>query len=151
VALVLLLLFVLLGVWLSNSGLFSPAPLPTASSAPPSPTPTQSSATPTPTPTPTPTTRTVNVVAGDYVGQNYALVQQQLEALGLQVQLAPVQQSQGFQGAVLTVSPTGRVPVGTTITVTYAVVPQPTPTPTPTRTQPATPSTGPTSTPSATK
>ncbi|WP_138417098.1 serine/threonine-protein kinase [Sinomonas gamaensis] len=151
VALVLLLLFVLLGVWLSNSGLFSPAPLPTASSAPPSPTATQSSATPTPTPTPTPTTRTVNVVAGDYVGQNYALVQQQLEALGLQVQLAPVQQSQGFQGAVLTVSPTGRVPVGTTITVTYAVVPQPTPTPTPTRTQPATPSTGPTSTPSATK
>lgn len=151
VALVLLLLFVLLGVWLSNSGLFSPSPLPTASS--PSPTPTQTTPTPTPTPTntPTPTVSTANIVAGDYVGRNYTQVQSELEALGFAVQLNPVQQSQGIMGSVLTVSPTGRLPLGTTITVTYAVVPAPTPTPAPTRTQGATPSTAPTSTPSPSK
>jgi serine/threonine-protein kinase len=153
VALVLLLLFVLLGVWLSNSGLFSPSPLPTASSPSPTPTPTQSTPTPTPTSTstPTPTLQTANIVAGDYVGRNYTQVQSELEALGFAVQLNPVQQSQGITGSVLTVSPTGRLPLGTTITVTYAVVPAPTPTPVPTRTQGATPSTAPTSTPSATK
>lgn len=151
VALVLLLLFVLLGVWLSNSGLFSPSPLPTASS--PSPTPTQTTPTPTPTPTntPTPTVSTANIVAGDYVGRNYTQVQSELEALGFAVQLNPVQHSQGIMGSVLTVSPTGRLPLGTTITVTYAVVPAPTPTPAPTRSQGATPSTAPTSTPSASK
>jgi serine/threonine-protein kinase len=90
-------------------------------------------------------------VAGDYVGRNYTQVQSELEALGFAVQLNPVQQSQGITGSVLTVSPTGRLPLGTTITVTYAVVPAPTPTPVPTRTQGATPSTAPTSTPSATK
>ncbi|WP_136611701.1 serine/threonine-protein kinase [Sinomonas albida] len=150
VALVLLLLFVLLGIWLSNSGLFSPAPAQTATtSSTPSPTPTTSSATPTPTETTPEAPASVNVVASNYVGRNYTQVQQELENLGLQVQLNPVQQSQGIMGSVLSLSPTGRLPLGTAVTVTYAVVNPPTPTPTPT--QAATPSRGPTSTPSASK
>ncbi|HKU11994.1 MAG TPA: protein kinase, partial [Sinomonas sp.] len=156
VALVLLLIFVLLGILLSNLGLFS-SPAKSPSSSPvstPSQTPTVTATpTPTPTPTQTPTINTINVAAGDYVGRNYTTVQGELESLGFVVQLSPVtqQQTQAFQGEVLTLSPTGALPVGSTITVTYAVVPAPTPTATPTRSAPATPSTAPTSTPSATK
>ncbi|WP_415857360.1 PASTA domain-containing protein, partial [Sinomonas sp. G460-2] len=150
VALVLLLLFVLLGIWLSNSGLFSPAPAQTATT---SSTPTPSATTPSASPTPTASTpaapTSVNVVASNYIGRNYTEVQQELENLGLQVQLNPVQQSQGIMGAVLSLSPTGRLPVGTAVTVTYAIVNAPTATPTPT--QATTPSRGPTSTPTATK
>ncbi|WP_422934831.1 serine/threonine protein kinase [Sinomonas sp. P47F7] len=150
VALVLLLLFVLLGIWLSNSGLFSPAPAQTATtSSAPTPSPTTPSATPTPTVSAPSVPSSVNVVASNYVGRNYTEVQQELENLGLQVQLNPVQQSQGIMGAVLSLSPTGRLPVGTAVTVTYAIVNAPTATPTPT--QATTPSRGPTSTPSATK
>ncbi|NUP75654.1 MAG: protein kinase, partial [Sinomonas sp.] len=133
IALILLLLFVLLGIWLSNSGLFSPAP---AQSPSASATPTPSQSTPTPTPTPTATTpaapTTVNVVAANYVGRNYTEVQPELESLGLAVQLNGVQQSQGVMGAVTSLSPTGRLPLGTAVTVTYSIVPAPTPTPTPT-------------------
>jgi serine/threonine-protein kinase len=154
VALVLLLLFVLLGILLSNLGLFSSPAKSTTSSAPPSatqsPTPTETP-TPTPTATPTPTISTITVSAADYVGQNYTTVQSELENQGFVVQLNPVQQSQGVMGEVLRLSPTGALPVGSTITVTYAVVPAPTPTHAPTPTQTATPSTAPTSTPSATK
>src|SRR6476661_8525977 len=81
VALILLLLFALVGFLLNQAGLFSPAGNPsssaTASSAPPSsatPTRTTQSATPTPTrntPTPTPTTQptqaTVNVIPAAYL------------------------------------------------------------------------------------
>ncbi|MDQ4501528.1 serine/threonine-protein kinase [Sinomonas sp. ASV322] len=146
VALVALLLFVLLGIWLTNSGLFSsPQPAPSTTPAQ-SPTTAVTSASPTPTPTPTKTTpATVTVVAASYVGRNYTEVQSELEALGLRVDLNPVEQSQGIMGAVTSLSPTGRLQPGTTVTVTYSVVSAPTPTPTPTQSH-ATPSGSPSAT-----
>ncbi|ASN53666.1 serine/threonine-protein kinase [Sinomonas sp. R1AF57] len=146
VGLLLLILFVLIGVWLSNAGLFSPTPLPsspatsTAASTPP-----PSSATPTPTPTPTRTTpvqtptgpATVNVVPAAYLGRNYTQVKAELEALGLGVALNPVASQTGTMGQVTNIEPSGQVTVGSTVTVTYLNVQPPvtpTPTPTPTRT-----------------
>ncbi|MDQ4491277.1 serine/threonine-protein kinase [Sinomonas sp. ASV486] len=129
VGLILLLLFVLIGVWLSNAGLFSPTPLPspsaskstTASSAPPS---TTSSAPPSSTRAQT-TAATVNVVPAAYLGKNYTDVQNQLEALGLSVTLVAVQSQTGIQGAVTSVSPGGQVPANSNITVTYLSVQPP--------------------------
>ena len=134
VALILLLLFVLIGVWLSNSGLFSPSPLPTTSpsqSAAPSPTPssatpTQTSAAPTRTTTAPPSTPAkVNVIEAAYLGRNYTAVKTELEALGMNVFLNPVAAQTGVMGAVTGITPSGPLDPGTTITVTYLVVQPP--------------------------
>ena len=149
VALVLLLLFVLIGVWLSNAGLFSPSPLPTNSpSQSTAASPTTTSASPTTTATPTRTTPTVpakvNVIEAAYLGRNFATVKTELEALGMNVVPNPVAAQTGVMNAVTGVTPSGQLDPGTTITVTYLVVQPPaTATTAPTKTQPGSPSPSP--------
>ncbi|MGK3955225.1 protein kinase domain-containing protein [Arthrobacter sp. R4] len=146
IALILLVLFALVGFFLSQQGILFPPSNPT-SSAPSttssSPSPTTTSATPTPTlttppptPTPTPTPETVNIISAAYLGKDYRQVQSSLEALGLSVTVLP-QQSAETAGTVLEINPTGTVPKGTAVTVIYAV-PLPTATPVPTTTPKAT-------------
>ncbi|GAB4100501.1 serine/threonine-protein kinase [Sinomonas halotolerans] len=158
VALVLLLAFVLLGVLLSNAGLFSPSPLPTEtasqtpsrSATPSSASPTSATPTPTETETPTPTEpEKVTVVEGDYLGQNYSYVKTELERLGMIVVANPVAAQSGVMGEVTGLTPAGELDPGTRITVTYLVVQPPatatqTQTPTPKPTPPATTTTTPT-------
>ncbi|WP_077488132.1 serine/threonine-protein kinase [Sinomonas mesophila] len=150
VALLLLLLFVLVGVWLSNSGLFSPSPLPTTSpTQPTSPSPTPTTPTPT-SASPTRTTQApttpakVNVIEAAYLGQHYTTVKTELETLGMNVFLNPVAAQTGTMGAVTGVTPSGPLDPGTTITVTYLVVQPPaTPTTSPTTNPPTSPSPSP--------
>jgi hypothetical protein len=141
VALILLLLFALVGFLLNQMGLFSPAGNPTSGaststssspSASATPTRTTPSATPTqtrstPTPTPTPTQDTVNVIPAAYLGKDYRQVQASLAGLGLQVTVLP-QESTATPGTVLELNPTGTVPKGSLITVIYAAAPKPAPT-----------------------
>jgi serine/threonine-protein kinase len=141
IALILLVLFALVGFFLTQQGIFFPkeAATTSASSSPPStratPTRTTPTATPTTTPTqpsitpttPEPTPSTVNIISAAYLGKDYRQVQGQLETLGLSVRVLP-QQSTAAEGTVLQVNPTGTVPQGAEVTVTYAVpVPETTP------------------------
>ncbi|RAX44630.1 protein kinase [Arthrobacter sp. AQ5-06] len=138
VALIVLVLFALVGFFLTQQGIFNPANTVTnpASSNPPStsasPTKTSESATPTPSrttdaPTPTPTPSTVDIISAAYLGKDYRQVQGTLETMGLSVRVIP-QQSTAAAGTVLQVNPTGTVPKGAEVTVTYAVpVPATTP------------------------
>jgi serine/threonine-protein kinase len=132
IALILLVLFALVGFFLSQQGILFPAKdavTTSASSSPPptsaSPSVTATSATPTPTrtsatPTPPPTPTTVDVISAAYLGKDYRQVQATLETMGLSVRVIP-QQSTAAAGTVLQVNPTGTVPKGTEVTVTYAV------------------------------
>ncbi|MCU1566753.1 MAG: Kinase domain protein, partial [Pseudarthrobacter sp.] len=142
IALILLLLFALAGFLVSQMGLFSPSGNPSSSapstSAPatsatptrttPSATPTQTVATP--TPTPTPTQETVNVIPDAYLGQDYRQVRSELTNLGLAVTVVPQETTVAAPGRVVELNPTGPLPVGSPITVTYAVAPSPAPAPT---------------------
>ncbi|AMM30903.1 Protein kinase [Sinomonas atrocyanea] len=128
VALLLLLLFVLIGVWLSNAGLFSPSPLPSTAPSSSSAAPSTSSAPPTsepPSSTAPPAPATVTIVPSNYIGQNYTQVKSQLEELGMNVALNAVQSQTGTMGQVTDVTPAGQVTVGSTITVTYLSVQPP--------------------------
>ncbi|MGY3565321.1 serine/threonine protein kinase [Sinomonas sp. RB5] len=128
VALLLLLLFVLIGVWLSNAGLFSPSPLPSTAPSSSSAAPSTSSAPPTsepPSSTAPPAPATVTIVPSNYIGQNYTQVKSQLEELGMNVALNAVQSQSGTMGQVTDVTPAGQVTVGSTITVTYLSVQPP--------------------------
>ena len=158
VALILLLLFALVGFLLNQMGLFSPSGDPrssaTASSATPSsatptrtttpsatPTQTRSTPTPTPTPTPEPTQDTVNVIPAAYLGKDYRQVQAALAGMGLQVTVLPQESRSAAPGTVLELNPTGTVPKGSLITVIYATAPSAAPTtaapkPTPTTSSP---------------
>ncbi|KRE76781.1 protein kinase domain-containing protein [Arthrobacter sp. Soil762] len=131
VALIVLVLFALVGFFLTQQGIFNPSGTVTnsASSNPPSTSPspskTSASATPTPTrttdaPTPTPTPTTVDIISAAYLGKDYRQVQGTLETMGLSVRVIP-QQSTSAAGTVLQVNPTGTVPKGAEVTVTYAV------------------------------
>jgi eukaryotic-like serine/threonine-protein kinase len=127
------------GFFLSQRGILFPSNDPTAVATTSSPqtssaTPTRTSQAPTPTPTrdtPTQTTppapETVNVIPEKYLGGDYRTVQSQLTALGLVV-VGVQQESSEDPGTVLELNPTGPVPAGSTITVTYAVAPEPAPT-----------------------
>ncbi|BCW73697.1 protein kinase [Arthrobacter sp. NicSoilB11] len=142
VALILLLLFALVGFLLNQMGLFSPSGNPTSgittSSAPPSSatptrttasaTPTQTRSTPTPTPTSEPTQDTVNVIPAAYLGKDYRQVRTSLANLGLQVTVLPQESRTAAPGTVLELNPTGVVPKGSLITVIYATAPSPAPT-----------------------
>ncbi|WP_455836122.1 serine/threonine-protein kinase [Pseudarthrobacter siccitolerans] len=142
IALILLLLFALAGFLVSQMGLFSPSGNPSSSapstsapatSATPtrttaSATPTQSVATPTPTPTPTP--ETVNIIPEAYLGKDYRTVQSQLSAMNLDVTVQPQVDANSAPNTVIALSRSGRVEVGSPITVTYAVAPSPAPAPT---------------------
>ncbi len=137
IALIVLVLFALVGFFLTQQGIFSPAKDTVTSSAvssPPStsasPSSTSASATPTPsrtsaTPTPTPTT--VNVISAAYLGKDYRQVKATLESMGLFVRVLP-EQSPETAGTVLGIDPSGTMPKGTEVTITYAV-PLPTTTP----------------------
>ncbi len=147
IALILLVLFALVGFFLSQQGILFPSGGKTSgqtsastSATSASPSVTSTSATPTPTrtsatPTPTPTPETVNIISAAYLGKDYRQVQSSLEALGLSVTVLP-QQSAETAGTVLEINPTGTVPKGTAVTIIYAV-PLPTATPVPTTSSPS--------------
>jgi serine/threonine-protein kinase len=133
IALVLLVLFALVGILLTQAGLLFPpqspagttssaASSPTSTSA--SPTPTTTSPTPTPTQTPTQSTpETVNVIPAAYLGKQFTDVRDELNALGLQVDGEPVFNA-APPGTVTEINPTGPVQPGETIKVTYSKGPE---------------------------
>ncbi len=83
--------------------------------------PTSSTTTPpTPTPTPPATVAEVNVEAAALVGQPVDRVRQQLQQLGLQVQVRWQPSDQQESDTVLSIQPTGQVQVGSVITLTGA-------------------------------
>lgn len=135
IALIVLVLFALVGFFLTQQGIFSPAKdtaTTSAVSSPPSTSASPSSASPTPTPsrpsaTPSPTPTTVNVISAAYLGKDYRQVKASLESMGLFVRVLP-EQSPETAGAVLGIDPSGTMPKGTEVTITYAV-PLPTTTP----------------------
>ena len=152
IALILLVLFALVGFFLNQQGILFPSN--NATSSPPSsspqattasPTVTSASPTPTrstPTPTQEPTQETVNVIPAAYLGKDYRQVQSELSNLGLAVTVEPLQTSEAAPGRVVGLNPTGPLPVGSPITVTYAVAPPTatsTPTPVPTTSSVAAP------------
>lgn len=135
VALILLVLFALVGFLISQSGFFSPSPAPsesTTTSASRSASPTSTSATPTTRPTesseaPQPTQsvpQKINVIPEQYQGQPFETVSGQLRALGLGVNGQPVFDDTAAAGIVISLNPTGPVDPGETITVTYSKGPE---------------------------
>ncbi len=151
VALILLGLFVLVGVFLNQQGLFSPSDdttagptssSPQATSASPTRSAPPSSAPPTtePVTTPPPTTseapETVDIIPAAYLGRSYQQVRTDLVNLGLGVNGVTQVTDDAEPGTVLDVNPSGPVPPGSTITVTYAVAPQTTEPPAPTTAAP---------------
>jgi serine/threonine-protein kinase len=124
VALIVLLLFALVGVILSQSGLFSPSnPAPAKTSAPAqtssaSPSSASPSATATPTPSAT-TAEAINLIPEAYKGQPYDKVRSELGALGLRVNGIEVF-NPAAPGTVIDINPSGAVAKGTTIDVTYS-------------------------------
>ncbi|MDR6416644.1 protein kinase domain-containing protein [Pseudarthrobacter sulfonivorans] len=146
IALILLVLFALVGFFLTQQGIFFPkdAATTSASSSPPStsasPTRTSPSATPTPTQptvTPTPTTETVNIIPEAYLGKDYRVVQSELSAMDLDVTIQSQVDANSAPNTVIALSRTGRVEVGSAVTITYAVAP-PAPTQTETTAPPPT-------------
>ncbi|MDI2035204.1 protein kinase domain-containing protein [Paenarthrobacter nitroguajacolicus] len=134
VALILLVLFALVGFLISQSGFFSPTPAPSQStsvstSRSASPTSTSATATPTPTETseaPSPTQSTpqkINLIPEEFEGQPFETVSAQLRALGLGVN-GQEKFDPSAAGTVLSLNPTGPVDPGTTITVTYSKGPE---------------------------
>ncbi|WP_353710611.1 protein kinase [Arthrobacter sp. K5] len=133
IALILLVLFAVVGILLSQAGFLFPGqgPAATTSSTPSrsvstssTPSPTQTSETPTPTPTPTPTTAAaINLIPDAYLGRQYSEVRAELIALGLQVDGKEVFDP-ATPGTVTDLNPTGPVQAGRTITVTYSKGPK---------------------------
>ncbi|QOT18811.1 protein kinase [Paenarthrobacter sp. YJN-5] len=133
VALILLVLFALVGFLISQSGFFSPSPSPsesTSSSPSRTSTPSSTSATPTPTqtsqaPSPTQTTpQKVNVIPEEYLGQPFETASAALRGLGLGVNGQEVFDDTAAVGIVVEVNPSGPVDPGTTITVKYSKGPE---------------------------
>ncbi|MFC7847281.1 protein kinase [Arthrobacter sp. NPDC057388] len=133
IALILLVLFAVAGILLSQAGFLFPGQNPAATtSGTPSrsvttsstPTPTQTSQTPTPTPTPTQTTpEAINLIPDAYLGRQFSDVRSELIALGLQVDGKEVFDP-ATPGTVTDLNPTGPVQPGRTITVTYSKGPK---------------------------
>jgi serine/threonine-protein kinase len=113
IALIVLLLLVLGGtIWalIANQGGREPGPA-TSSSTP--------SSTPSATPTPTPTT--VNVVASEFEGQDCATASAALDALelGANCVAGNAAPDSASEGKIYGVNPTGNVPKGTVVQLTY--------------------------------
>jgi len=133
IALILLVLFAVAGILLSQAGFLFPGQNPAATtSGTPSrsvstsstPTPTATSQTPTPTPTPTQTTpEAINLIPDAYLGKQFSEVRAELIALGLQVDGKQVFDP-AAPGTVTDLNPTGPVQPGRTITVTYSKGPE---------------------------
>ncbi|KRE81940.1 protein kinase domain-containing protein [Arthrobacter sp. Soil763] len=129
IALILLVLFALVGIVLSQAGvLFPSSPAVTSSSAKAtttsaaptskSPSPTSSSATPTESTPPA-----INLIPDAYKGRPYEEVRAELIGLGLQVRGNGVADP-AAPGTVLDIDPSGPVQPGETITVTYSKGPE---------------------------
>ena len=130
IALILLVLFSLVGVVLTQAGILFPetpasssaattsAPATSASPTSTSPSPTSSSATPTQS-----TPAAINLVPESYLGRPYNEVRSELVALGLGVTGAEVFDDSA-PGTVTNIDPAGRVQPGTTITVSYSKGPE---------------------------
>ncbi|MCU1433488.1 MAG: protein kinase [Pseudarthrobacter sp.] len=146
IALILLVLFALVGFFLTQQGIFSPAQnaaTTSASTSPPatsaSPTRTSQSATATPTQTsaaPTQTTATVNIIPEAYLGKNFQTVQSELSAMDLDVTVQSQVDPNSTPDTVIALSRSGRVEVGSPITITYAKAPPPATEPTQTTVAP---------------
>lgn len=96
----------------------------TAETTEPSEETTQASETATPTQSTTPSAEYVQVSEAGLVGSDIDTVIAQLQTLGLQVNDVPTETSNAEPRTVLSVSPSGNVLVGATVTVTYAVAPE---------------------------
>ena len=130
IALILLVLFSLVGVVLTQAGILFPetpasssaattsAPATSASPTSTTPSPTSSSATPTKS-----TPAAINLVPESYLGRPYNEVRSELIALGLGVTGAEVFDDSA-PGTVINIDPAGRVQPGTTITVSYSKGPE---------------------------
>ena len=130
IALILLVLFSLVGVVLTQAGILFPdtpasssaattsAPATSASPTSTTPSPTSSSATPTKS-----TPAAINLVPESYLGRPYNEVRSELIALGLGVTGAEVFDD-STPGTVINIDPAGRVQPGTTITVSYSKGPE---------------------------
>jgi serine/threonine-protein kinase len=137
IALILLVLFAVAGILLSQAGFLFPGQRPAATtsstpsrsistSATPTPTPTQTSETPTPTPTPTPTQSTpeaINVIPEAYLGKQFSEVRSELIALGLKVDGKEVF-NPATPGTVTDLNPSGPLQAGDTVRVTYSKGPE---------------------------
>ncbi|AOT02935.1 protein kinase domain-containing protein [Arthrobacter sp. U41] len=133
IALILLVLFSLVGVMLTQAGILfpqSPASSSAVTSAAPSSTsasPTATSASPTSS-SPTPTQSTpaaINLIPDAYKGRAFDVVRTELNSMGLKVSGDPVFDPSAA-GTVLDINPSGPVERGETITVTYSKGPEPT-------------------------
>jgi serine/threonine-protein kinase len=130
IALILLLLFVIGAILLQQLGVFSQKPAPSTSSVS---TPASSAAVTSSSPSPTATTETtlstpppttaapitVTLFPDHYKGRPYSDVQAELINQGMQVTGSPVADSSP-KNTVLGIDPSGPVPVGSNITVTYS-------------------------------
>ena len=74
---------------------------------------------------------TVTVRAAEFVGRPIADVRAELVARGLAVELVPVTTADVPEGQVTAVQPGGEVPIGGSVTVSFAVTPPPAPEPPP--------------------
>ncbi|TIC89093.1 serine/threonine protein kinase [Nocardioides sp. GY 10113] len=146
IAVILVVLAVVLGAFLllGGDGDDEPeAPATTASRAPTTETTPTTPSEPTTSATTEDTSVTIN--ADDYVGEDVRTVESELSALGLRPTLVE-QTNDGSQtaGVVTSVTPSGTVQRGDTITVTYwGAAPPPTTSAAPTTTAPTTPTTAP--------
>ncbi|MEE2570091.1 serine/threonine protein kinase [Pseudarthrobacter sp. J64] len=136
VALILLIIFALIGYFLSQSSLF-PSGDPTSSetttvsrttaattrATTASQAPTQTQTQSTPTPTETVDTISINPVA--FLGRPYREVQAELAAMNLEVRLNPQEDGSAAPGIVTDIDPVGQVDPGTVVTITYATAPPP--------------------------
>jgi len=141
IALILLVVFVLAGVVLTQAGNLFPSKTPATTGAasspatPSSPTPS-ASATPSVTPTPTPSSATptvstpaaINLIPDAYLGRPYNEVRNELIGKGLQVKGAEVV-NDATPGTVTNIDPSGPVHPGDTITVSYSKGPNMVPVP----------------------
>lgn len=134
IALILLVLFALVGVMLSQAGILFPPTPASSSAAATSASPVTTSASPTttaPSPTtssaaPTPSTpAAINLIPERYLGRPYNDVRSELIGLGLGVTGAEVFDDSA-PGTVVEIDPAGTVRPGTTITVSYSKGPEPT-------------------------
>jgi serine/threonine protein kinase len=110
------LLVAVLVVGLLQNGAATPSTSNTSGTPSASPTNEEAGAAPTPPPT-------VDVVQADLVGHPVQEVQAALVALGLPVQLVPVETADVPAGQVTAVTPEGRLAPGTGVAVSYAVAP----------------------------
>ena len=135
VALILLVLFALVGVVLTQAGLLFPSQAPVSSSAvstsakPASTSASPASTTPSPTPTATSATPTeskpeaITLFPDAYLGRSFSEVRSELAAMKLKVDSVEVFNA-APAGTVVDINPAGQVQPGDTITVSYSKGPE---------------------------